>query len=276
MTLFKRFRTALDVPRSYYKSKLLVGKVVSVADGDTIRVWHTPTIPYLLNPLLLFYDFLRFKLRSTNTQGKNTNKPSNTTKKISNSSGAIGNGSTVRGKDKKKLVLSENTISIRLYGIDAPEMAHFGKAQQPFARESKQYLSDMLLTNSRNTNTNSGTGTGMQTIGLSAFSRPSWFNDGKTVRFLPLKKDFYDRLVCLAYIRKPSTLFLKKHDISLELVRAGMAEIYSGKDVEFYSTKHKVALLTAQKIAKKRRLGIWSIDIKSYTSPLDFKKANRT
>jgi len=41
--------------------------------------------------------------------------------------------------------MGENTISIRLAGVDAPEMAHFGGKSQPFSTEAKQYLEQLVL-----------------------------------------------------------------------------------------------------------------------------------
>ena len=37
-------------------------------------------------------------------------------------------------------VKSENTIGVRLAGVDAPECAHFGKEGQPFGEEAKYGL----------------------------------------------------------------------------------------------------------------------------------------
>ena len=36
--------------------------------------------------------------------------------------------------------LSECTVSVRLYGVDAPETAKFGNPEQPYAREAKDCL----------------------------------------------------------------------------------------------------------------------------------------
>jgi micrococcal nuclease len=43
----RRFATVADIPASYWKRRTpttLRGRCVSVSDGDTIRVWHTPTL----------------------------------------------------------------------------------------------------------------------------------------------------------------------------------------------------------------------------------------
>ena len=40
--------------------------------------------------------------------------------------------------------LKYETINVRLAGIDAPEMAHFGGQSQPYAEEAKQWLTKMV------------------------------------------------------------------------------------------------------------------------------------
>mmetsp|Transcript_28043 Transcript_28043/g.82457 ORF Transcript_28043/g.82457 Transcript_28043/m.82457 type:complete len:176 (+) Transcript_28043:183-710(+) len=59
--------------------------------------------------------------------------------------------------------LTQNTISVRIYGVDAPELAHFGNPSMPFAEEAKHWLCDLV--------------------------------DGKIVRVKLLRKDQYSRAV---------------------------------------------------------------------------------
>lgn len=44
----------------------------------------------------------------------------------------------------KRLDLRNETISVRLAGVDAPEMAHFGNAEQPYAKEAVNFLKGYL------------------------------------------------------------------------------------------------------------------------------------
>ncbi|KAJ5654658.1 hypothetical protein N7490_001661 [Penicillium lividum] len=44
-----------------------------------------------------------------------------------------------------KKELKDKTIHIRLAGIDAPELAHFGRPEQPFARDAHTWLTSYLL-----------------------------------------------------------------------------------------------------------------------------------
>lgn len=46
---------------------------------------------------------------------------------------------------KGRSFMGENTISVRLAGVDAPEMGHFGAKAQPFSAEAKQCLEDLVL-----------------------------------------------------------------------------------------------------------------------------------
>lgn len=44
----------------------------------------------------------------------------------------------------KRPDLKYETINVRLAGIDAPEMAHFGGACQPYAKEAKEWLTKFV------------------------------------------------------------------------------------------------------------------------------------
>lgn len=46
---------------------------------------------------------------------------------------------------KKSHPPNSKTISVRLAGADAPELAHFGKPAQPFAKEAKEELQKIVL-----------------------------------------------------------------------------------------------------------------------------------
>ena len=50
-----------------------------------------------------------------------------------------------RKPDLHKINLRTNAITIRIAGIDAPEMGHFGQPEQPFAREAMKHLEGKYL-----------------------------------------------------------------------------------------------------------------------------------
>ncbi|KAF7729772.1 putative endonuclease lcl3 [Apophysomyces ossiformis] len=132
-----------------------------------------------------------------------------------------------------KKELAKQTIMVRLAGVDAPEGAHFGMPAQPFSTESKQFLTDMV--------------------------------HGRHVKVQLLKRDHYGRAVAMVNVRKPP-FFLSKN-VSVEMLRAGLASIYVAQGAEYggiSSTLEKV-----QEKARRRRLGIWSK--KSFVSPGDHK-----
>ena len=109
----------------------------------------------------------------------------------------------------EKRGISKETLSIRIYGVDAPEVAKRGLPAQPFAEEAKRYATEMLL--------------------------------HSVVKITFLRKDQYSRAVCavqtlpksklLSWIRVPG---FGSKDLSLELASAGLAELYTGGGAEYY------------------------------------------
>jgi hypothetical protein len=103
---FKRIRTTAYLTPSILRwRKVLVGRCTSVGDADGFRLYHTP------GPLP--YRLLAYP--------EANKKP---------------NGSSNHHLE---------TLSIRLAGADAPESSHFGKPEQPFAKEAKEELEKLVL-----------------------------------------------------------------------------------------------------------------------------------
>ncbi|KAK5655427.1 hypothetical protein OQA88_5698 [Cercophora sp. LCS_1] len=122
--------------------------------------------------------------------------------------------------------LGGRTISIRLAGVDAPEGAHFGQPAQPYAAEAKEFLKSYIL--------------------------------GRRVRAYIYRRDQYERVVATVYVRKPP-FFIKK-DVSLQLLKRGLATIYEGKTgAEFGGAKTEKAYREAEATAKRKKIGMWSI-----------------
>jgi len=88
--------------------------------------------------------------------------------------------------------MSTQTVYIRLAGIDAPEMGHFGRPGQPFAVESREELQRLV--------------------------------DGRTVRVRLLFKDQYKRAVAAARVWRWG---IWPVDVSLHMVRKGLAVLYT-------------------------------------------------
>ncbi|KAI8144233.1 hypothetical protein BJV82DRAFT_644256 [Fennellomyces sp. T-0311] len=99
----------------------------------------------------------------------------------------------------KRRELAHQTIAIRLAGIDAPEGAHFGMPGQPLHAESKEFLTSMVL--------------------------------NRNVKVQLLSLDQYKRAVAMAYVRNPP--FYRLKNVSVEMVKAGMAGIYTAKGAQY-------------------------------------------
>ncbi|GJD09860.1 Probable endonuclease LCL3 [Galdieria sulphuraria] len=113
--------------------------------------------------------------------------------------------------------LSEETISVRLAGVDAPECAHFGAPGQEGGEQAKKWLRNYLK------------------------------DRAVTVQLHSL--DQYSRAVCTVHVRK-GILRLKKN-VSYELVKVGHAVVYRGFGAEYNGILRK--LENAETEARKRK-----------------------
>ncbi|KAI7902002.1 uncharacterized protein BX663DRAFT_487266 [Cokeromyces recurvatus] len=105
----------------------------------------------------------------------------------------------IRHVPKTKKELQNQTISIRIAGVDAPEGAHFGMPAQPYSSEAKAFLTKLVL--------------------------------NRRVQVQLLSRDQYNRVVAMAYVRQPP-FFIKKN-VSIEMVKAGLASIYVAKGAQY-------------------------------------------
>ena len=133
--------------------------------------------------------------------------------------------------------LSECTISVRLYGVDAPELAKFGNPEQPYAREARDYVAKQV--------------------------------DGKIVRVKLLRQDQYSRAVAKVTIRNNILPFLRT-DLTKCLAERGYATLYTGGGAE-YDGKREV-LEKKIKRAQKRKKGIWSNGVGNHVDPAAYKR----
>lgn len=172
------YHTASEIPsQAYTDQKVLRGTVVSVTDGDTLRLLHKP-----------FW-------RQRRPGGR----------------------------------ASDNTINVRLYGVDAPEVGKFGSAGQLFADEARDYVSHQVL--------------------------------GKTVNLKLLRKDQYMRAVGAIEYGGAGPFFRK--DLSLEVLRQGFAVIYRGGGAS-YNNKLP-AMKQLQSAATTAKKGLWSQGVPAET-----------
>lgn len=89
--------------------------------------------------------------------------------------------------------------------------------------------------------------------------------EGKTVKLRLLSRDQYGRAVASVSIPK---WFFFEQDVSLELLKKGLAVMYRGRDASYGGKKTEYE--AAEKEAKKAKKGIWSQ--KNHVTPGEFKK----
>ncbi|RDW85000.1 putative endonuclease lcl3 [Coleophoma cylindrospora] len=134
---------------------------------------------------------------------------------------------------EKKADLKGKTV--RIAGIDAPEGAHFGKTAQPFSDEALTWLKNYIL--------------------------------NRRVRAYIYKRDQYERVVATVWVRR----FLLRKDVGLEMLKAGYATVYEANTgAEFGDFEEKYRRVELR--AKKKRLGMWSGNLKDYESPREYKR----
>ena len=131
-----------------------------------------------------------------------------------------------------KAVGREIEIEVRLVGIDTPEISKKKREPgQPFNQEAKDFLARLVL--------------------------------NKTVDIRGYGPGSNNRMLVVIY--------LEGKNINLEMVKAGLAEVYRG------IAPHKFPLLPywqMEKEARDDKRGMWSLGNK-YVSPKDWRKMNR-
>lgn len=123
-------------------------------------------------------------------------------------------------------------IKVRLVGIDAPKTSKKKRELgQPYSQQAKKYLTGLIL--------------------------------NKVVEIKGCGLGPYNRILGVAY--------LNGKNINLEMIRAGLAEVYQGKSPKGFDSK---LYIQAEAEAKKIQRGIWSLGDK-YVSPRGWRKMYR-
>lgn len=144
----------------------------------------------------------------------------------------------LRSIPSKPKDLKDNTISIRLAGVDAPELAHFGRPAQPFGEEAQTWLKSYVL--------------------------------NKNVRAYVHRRDQYERIVATVYIWK---WFLNR-DVGMQMLKRGLAVVYEGKTgAEFGGSEEKYH--RTESLAKLLKKGLWSGSAATMESPGTYKARYR-
>jgi endonuclease YncB( thermonuclease family) len=136
----------------------------------------------------------------------------------------------------------DSTLSIRIYGVDCPELQKRSTdpPSQPFAIEAKEYTTSLL--------------------------------QGKRVKVTLFSKDQYGRAIGKVETPRPVVPVFSRKDVSLELVRKGLATIYTGRGAEYGGNKD--ILQRTESEARKGKRGIWSQGA-DRVSPADFKRQQK-
>ncbi len=133
--------------------------------------------------------------------------------------------------------ISDCTISVRLYAVDAPETAKRGNPGQPFAQEATDYTTNEVL--------------------------------DKVVRVKLLRKDQYARVVGQVTTRNRLLPFLTK-DLSVSLAEKGLASLYTGGGAEYDGNRQMLEKKIEK--ARQRRQGIWSGKHGDFVDPAEYKR----
>jgi micrococcal nuclease len=124
------------------------------------------------------------------------------------------------------------TIEVRLVGIDAPERSHKkNEPGQPYSKQATKYLAGLVL--------------------------------NKTVDIKGYGQDRYNRVL--------GVILLDGKDINIEMIKAGLAEVYRGKPARGLDLG---PFWDAEKEAREARKDMWKLG-KEYVSPLDWRREQR-
>ena len=177
----RRIPTASYLKPDTFRQRNLYGYVTRVGDGDNFHFFHTPG-----GKLMGWGWAPRRKVEDMFAQAK-----------------------------------GGQTLHVRIAGVDAPEMAHFGRPEQAFAKEALEWLRGALL--------------------------------NSYVRIYPYRPDQYGRVVCSVYQRKWVVL---KSDVGLEMLKRGLATVYEAKFGSEYGDREET-YRAAEATAKDKKIGMW-------------------
>lgn len=239
-----RYRDAADIPSAAFpaaaapggrgatRGVVLSAFVTDVADGDTLRVRHTPLRP----PGSAANDPATYFARRALPRSDPDALP--------------------RG--------AEETLPVRLAGVDCPEVGHFGKPGQPLGEDAKVFVANLLVTH--------GGGDpgpdGSSSSGSNKSKKDPPRGAGAAVRLGLLSRDQYGRLVATLWVGPPWAAV----NVSAALLAAGLAVVYRGAGAVNGGWGAEYERLEAD--AKARGVGVWGA-AGGGESPSEFKARMR-
>ncbi|KAF2118374.1 hypothetical protein BDV96DRAFT_488947 [Lophiotrema nucula] len=117
--------------------------------------------------------------------------------------------------------LANKTIHIRIAGVDAPELAHWGREAQPYSQEALQWLTQYI--------------------------------HNRRVRVVIYRRDQYDRVVAQVLVRH----WLLRKDVGLEMLRSGLATVYEAKTGSEFG-EFEQQYRDAEEKARAAKVGMWT------------------
>lgn len=134
--------------------------------------------------------------------------------------------------DTIKVRGASGEMTIRLVGIDAPELSHKKREPgQPFSQQATKHLAGLVL--------------------------------NKTVDIKEYGHDRYGRIL--------GVVFLSGKDINLEMIKAGLAEVYRGEPARGLDM---APYWKAEEKAKEGRMGMW-VQGEKYVSPREWRRSHK-
>jgi endonuclease YncB( thermonuclease family) len=131
--------------------------------------------------------------------------------------------------DTIKVAVDHMEVIVRLVGIDAPERSRKkNEPGQPYSRKPTKHLASLVLK--------------------------------KTITIKEYGTDRYKRIL--------GVVFVNGKNANLEMVKAGLAEVYRGKQPRYFNVK---IYQDAESEAKKAKRGMW-IKGDKYISPKEWRK----
>ena len=166
------------------------------------------------------------------------------------------------GEAKSRGFYGENTLSIRIAGVDAPESGHFGAKEQPFSAEAKKFLSDMVLGKK-------------VTIQIHQRDQYSRLVGNLFLFFCPFLFCSHTTLLCCIKVCSVwvTRFWFFSSNVSLQMAKYGFATVYDRTGAVYGGIKEK--LVEAEKSARAKKLGMWSQDMTKYVTPMDFKAKHK-
>jgi endonuclease YncB( thermonuclease family) len=204
-TYLRRIPSVNHIKPSYFRRKGLFGQVTSVGDADNFRLYHTP------GGRMAGWGWLPWKRVPTKRDG------------LSNQTVCcqLQSWSQTMAYTNMPSFANKTQLHIRIAGVDAPELAHWGREAQPYAKEAHEWLINLLL--------------------------------NRRVRTYIYRRDQYDRVVAQVYVRK----WLVRKDVGLEMLKMGLATVYEAKSgAEFGTSEAKYR--AAEDKAKAQQVGMWA------------------